>query len=103
MIFAKAGLFEETLRREGSTSKASLLPDGWLSNQGALRVQVPNSHILTPNLYYCYYCQELKYQLIGQPPAQWMGLKQGGDLGIGITLNPMKESYWSKLVNIGYM
>ena len=30
-----------------------------------LRVQVPNSHILTQNLYYNYYYPKPKYQIIG--------------------------------------
>ena len=31
----------------------------------ALRVQVPNNHILTPNLYYNYYYPNPKYLIIG--------------------------------------
>ena len=30
-----------------------------------VRVQVPNNHILTPNLYYNYYCPDPKYPIIG--------------------------------------
>ena len=34
-------------------------------NYKALRVQVPNNHIPTPNLYYSYYYPKPKYLIIG--------------------------------------
>ena len=41
----------------------------------AFRVQVPNNHILTQNLYYNSYCPKPKYQIIGYlDPLGWVWL-----------------------------
>ena len=50
---------------------------------GTLRVQVPNTHILAPNLYYNYYDPKPKYPVIGysdpykklsRHKAFWLGI-----------------------------
>ena len=38
---------------------------GIVEDLDSLRVQVPNNHILTQNLYYNYYCPVPKYRIIG--------------------------------------
>ena len=64
-----------------------------LVTKNALRVQVPNNHMLTPNLYYNYYCPNPKYLIIGyMDPLGMFNIKLAIPVSFG--RHPSIKRFW---------
>ena len=79
-----------------------------MSTSNPLRLQVPNNHILTQNLYYSYYSPKPKYPIIGyldpvgsffqvkplghSPDKYWLDLTEGSCLRSALDIaNPLVQ------------
>ena len=68
----------------------------------SLRVQVPNSHILTQNLYYNYYYPDPKYLIIGYMDLLGYGvfLLKAVSVSTGVVYQPWAQNYLARSVHV---